>query len=88
MVEAYCKLHELGIIKVLKSFGKMTKLVGVLYGVDLGHVFVGEVCFQKYQMQVNLLFIAFGKTIGISQLSFVRLPSLQRSFSKFRLCRN
>jgi leucyl/phenylalanyl-tRNA--protein transferase len=46
MVEAYCKLHELGISKSVEVW-QDDELVGGLYGVDLGHVFCGESMFSK-----------------------------------------
>ena len=46
MVEAYCKLHELGIAKSVEVW-QNDELVGGLYGVDLGHVFCGESMFSK-----------------------------------------
>jgi leucyl/phenylalanyl-tRNA--protein transferase len=45
MIEAYCKLNELGIAKSIEVW-QNEELVGGLYGIDLGHVFfVGKVCF-------------------------------------------
>lgn len=53
-----------------------------------GHVSCGESMFSKVSNASKLAFIALAKTIELKlQLSFVRLPSLQR-LSKFRLCRN
>jgi leucyl/phenylalanyl-tRNA--protein transferase len=46
MIEAYCKLHELGIAKSVEVW-QNDELVGGLYGVDLGHVFCGESMFSK-----------------------------------------
>ena len=54
MVEAYCKLHELGIAKSVEVW-QDDELVGGLYGVDLGHIFVVKVCFLKFQMLVKWL---------------------------------
>lgn len=45
MIEAYCKLHELGIAKSVEVWQDNT-LVGGLYGIDLGHVFCGESMFS------------------------------------------
>lgn len=52
MVEAYCKLHELGIAKSVEVW-QNDELVGGLYGIDLGHVFVVKACFQKFLMPVK-----------------------------------
>jgi leucyl/phenylalanyl-tRNA--protein transferase len=37
MIEAYCKLHELGVAKSIEVW-QDDELVGGLYGLDLGHV--------------------------------------------------
>jgi leucyl/phenylalanyl-tRNA--protein transferase len=39
MIEAYCKLNELGIAKSIEVW-QNEELVGGLYGIDLGHVFL------------------------------------------------
>jgi leucyl/phenylalanyl-tRNA--protein transferase len=49
MIEAYCKLNELGIAKSIEVW-QNEELVGGLYGIDLGHVFCGKVCFLKFRM--------------------------------------
>jgi leucyl/phenylalanyl-tRNA--protein transferase len=41
MIEAYCKLNELGIAKSIEVW-QNEELVGGLYGIDLGHVFWGK----------------------------------------------
>lgn len=46
MVEAYCKLHELGHAKSVEVW-QQGELVGGLYGIDLGHIFCGESMFSK-----------------------------------------
>jgi leucyl/phenylalanyl-tRNA--protein transferase len=46
MIEAYCKLHKLGIAKSIEVW-QNDILVGGLYGIDLGHVFCGESMFSK-----------------------------------------
>jgi len=46
MTEAYINLHKLGIAKSVEVF-KEDKLVGGLYGVQLGKVFFGESMFSK-----------------------------------------
>lgn len=45
MIEAYCKLNKLGIARSLEVWNKH-RLVGGLYGVALGRVFVGESMFS------------------------------------------
>ena len=55
MIEAYCKLHELGVAKSVEVW-KDDKLVGGLYGIDLGHVFCGE---SMFSMESNASKVAF-----------------------------
>jgi len=46
MVDAYCKLHEFGFARSLEVW-KGPQLVGGLYGIQLGRVFVGESMFSR-----------------------------------------
>ncbi len=57
MVEAYCRLHELGIARSFEVW-QDDKLVGGLYGVDLGHVFCGESMFSLLPNASKVAFIA------------------------------
>jgi leucyl/phenylalanyl-tRNA--protein transferase len=57
MIEAYCKLHELGIAKSVEIW-QDDELVGGLYGVDLGHVFCGESMFSKVSNASKVAFIS------------------------------
>ena len=57
MVEAYCKLHELGIAKSVEVWQE-NALVGGLYGIDLGHIFCGESMFSKVSNASKMAFIA------------------------------
>ncbi len=57
MVEAYCKLNELGIAKSVEVL-QDNKLVGGLYGIDLGHVFCGESMFSKVSNASKVAFIS------------------------------
>jgi leucyl/phenylalanyl-tRNA--protein transferase len=57
MIEAYCKLHEMGIAKSLEVW-QNEQLVGGLYGIDLGHVFCGESMFSKVSNASKVAFIA------------------------------
>ena len=56
LIEAYCKLHELGIAKSVEVW-QNNELVGGLYGVDLGHVFCGESMFSKVSNASKFAFI-------------------------------
>lgn len=57
MIEAYCKLHDLGIAKSVEVW-QDDILVGGLYGVDLGHVFCGESMFSLVPNASKVAFIA------------------------------
>ncbi|MBT8303020.1 MAG: leucyl/phenylalanyl-tRNA--protein transferase [Bacteroidia bacterium] len=58
MIEAYTKLHELGHARSVEVW-KDDKLVGGLYGVDLGTVFCGESMFAKVSNASKFGFISF-----------------------------
>ncbi len=59
MIEAYVKLYELGYVKSVEVW-KEKKLVGGLYGIDLGNgVFCGESMFAKESNASKLGFISF-----------------------------
>ncbi|RWW93806.1 leucyl/phenylalanyl-tRNA--protein transferase [Flavobacterium cerinum] len=60
MVEAYCRLHELGYAKSVEVW-QDDKLVGGLYGIDLGHIFCGESMFSKVSNASKIAFIALAK---------------------------
>lgn len=57
MIEAYCKLNELGIAKSVEVW-QNGELVGGLYGIDLGHIFCGESMFSKVSNASKVAFIA------------------------------
>jgi len=57
MIEAYCKLNELGIAKSVEVWQDEV-LVGGLYGIDLGHVFCGESMFSLVSNASKVAFIA------------------------------
>ena len=56
MKQAYLKLHELGFAKSIEVW-QDDKLVGGLYGIDLGHIFCGESMFSKESNTSKLAFI-------------------------------
>jgi leucyl/phenylalanyl-tRNA--protein transferase len=60
MIEAYCKLNELGIAKSIEVW-QNEELVGGLYGIDLGHVFCGESMFSKVSNASKVAFISLVK---------------------------
>jgi leucyl/phenylalanyl-tRNA--protein transferase len=57
MIDAYCKLNELGFAKSVEVW-QNNELVGGLYGIDLGHVFCGESMFSKVSNASKVAFIA------------------------------
>ncbi|MEO4006827.1 leucyl/phenylalanyl-tRNA--protein transferase [Flavobacterium sp. CAU 1735] len=56
MIEAYCKLNELGHAQSVEVW-QDEQLVGGLYGVDLGHIFCGESMFAKVSNASKVAFI-------------------------------
>ncbi len=56
MQEAYIKLHDIGMAKSVEVW-QDDKLVGGLYGVDLGTVFSGESMFSKVSNASKVAFI-------------------------------
>jgi leucyl/phenylalanyl-tRNA--protein transferase len=65
MIEAYCKLHELGIAKSVEVW-QDDQLVGGLYGLDLGHVFCGESMFSKVSNASKFAFISLVKHLKLN----------------------
>jgi leucyl/phenylalanyl-tRNA--protein transferase len=57
MLEAYCRLHEMGIAKSVEVW-QDNALVGGLYGIDLGNVFCGESMFSKVPNASKTAFIS------------------------------
>jgi len=57
MIEAYCRLHELGFAQSIEVW-RDDELVGGLYGIDLGHIFCGESMFSKVSNASKVAFIA------------------------------
>ena len=62
MTEAYIQLHELGIAKSVEVW-ENDRLVGGLYGVDLGDIFCGESMFSKVSNASKVAFIALAKQL-------------------------
>lgn len=62
MVEAYCKLNNLGIAKSVEVW-QDNELVGGLYGIDLGHVFCGESMFSSVSNASKVAFIYLAKQL-------------------------
>lgn len=62
MIEAYCKLNELGIAKSVEVW-QNEELVGGLYGIDLGHIFCGESMFSIVSNASKVAFIALSNQL-------------------------
>ena len=62
MIEAYCKLHKLGIAKSIEVW-QNEELVGGLYGIDLGNVFCGESMFSKVSNASKVAFISLANQL-------------------------
>lgn len=60
MIEAYCKLNELGIAKSVEVW-QDDELVGGLYGVDLETIFCGESMFSKVPNASKVAFINWSR---------------------------
>ncbi len=62
MKVAYQKLHELGFAKSVEVW-ESDKLVGGLYGIDLGNIFCGESMFSKVNNASKIAFIFLTKKL-------------------------
>ena len=56
MIEAYCKLHELGYAHSVETWFN-GKLVGGLYGISIGKCFFGESMFSTMDNSSKVAFI-------------------------------
>ena len=65
IMDAYCKLHELGYAKSVEVW-KNNELVGGLYGIDLGDVFCGESMFSKVPNASKVAFIHLAKQLEMA----------------------
>ena len=62
IVQAYCKLHELGMAHSVETW-KDGKLVGGLYGVSIGRMFFGESMFTEANNASKVAFIRLVRTL-------------------------
>lgn len=62
MLTAYVKLHKMGFAKSVEVW-QNNKLVGGLYGIDLGHIFCGESMFSKVSNASKIAFIALAQKL-------------------------
>jgi leucyl/phenylalanyl-tRNA--protein transferase len=75
MIEAYCKLNELGIAKSIEVW-QNEELVGGLYGIDLGRIFLWESMFSKVSNASKVAFISLVSS-SRRQLQAIGLSSVQ-----------
>ncbi len=62
MIAAYTRLFELGFAKSVEVW-QNNKLVGGLYGIDLGHIFCGESMFSEVSNASKMGFIALAQKL-------------------------
>ena len=70
MIEAYCKLHELGYAHSVETWFD-GKLVGGLYGISMGKCFFGESMFSTMDNASKFAFISFGKVLEEKGFSII-----------------
>lgn len=70
MKEAYLRLHELGFARSYEVW-EDKKLVGGLYGIDLGQVFCGESMFSKANNASKFAFIKLAKDLKEHNYKFI-----------------
>ncbi len=70
MKEAYLRLHDLGFAKSYEVW-EDKKLVGGLYGIDLGHVFCGESMFSEASNASKFAFIKLAKDLKKDNYKFI-----------------
>lgn len=70
MKEAYLRLHDQGFARSYEVW-EDKKLVGGLYGIDLGHVFCGESMFSKASNASKFAFINLAKDLEESNYKFI-----------------
>ena len=70
MIEAYCKLYELGFAHSVETFYG-NELVGGLYGVSIGKCFFGESMFQTMDNASKVAFISLSKILEEKDFSVI-----------------
>ncbi len=70
MMEAYCKLHELGFAHSVEVFYG-NKLVGGLYGVSIGKCFFGESMFSTMDNASKVAFITLSKILEEKEFNLI-----------------
>lgn len=79
MIDAYCRLNDIGIAHSIEVWNE-DALVGGLYGIKLGHVFIGESMFSKQSnvSKIALVHLARSEDIHLidCQLETAHLNSM------------
>lgn len=70
IIEAYCKLHQLGHAKSIEVW-QNEQLVGGLYGIDLGKVFCGESMFSTVSNASKIAFIYLAQKLQQENYAFL-----------------
>ncbi len=70
MKEAYLKLHEMGFAKSYEVW-QDDKMVGGLYGIDLGHIFCGESMFSLVSNASKFAFIKLAEELHQKKYSLI-----------------
>ncbi len=70
MIEAYCRLHELGYAHSVETWYK-DKLVGGLYGISMGKCFFGESMFSTMDNASKVAFTTLGKSLEEKGFSMI-----------------
>ena len=70
MIDAYCKLHEIGFAHSVETWYE-NRLVGGLYGIIIGKCFFGESMFSTMDNSSKAAFITLGKVL--SQKEFLMI---------------
>lgn len=70
MIEAYCKLHELGFAHSVETWYE-DQLVGGLYGISLGSAFFGESMFSLMDNASKIAIITLSKILSENEFLFI-----------------
>jgi leucyl/phenylalanyl-tRNA--protein transferase len=70
MQKAYLKLHKLGFAKSYEVWER-DKLVGGLYGIDLGHVFCGESMFHRVSNASKFAFVRLVEDLKVKGYALI-----------------
>ena len=88
MINAYCKLHDLGLAKSVEVW-QDTKLVGGLYGVDLNNgIFCGESMFSLISNASKIGFVTFLKSTNYKLIDCQVYTKHLESFGAKHIARN